>query len=121
MTKNNTVSGIVNVKKSWFKAFEPFKFTLIDISDDEVFLSFDKYEEVHYKSEKVEKIITEYLNKNNILDFKRKELEEWLNEEYGNDAITKSAITVALNSMQDKHKLIAEGETKNRHFTVIRE
>lgn len=120
MTKNSKKSGIVNVKKSWHKAFEPFRFTLIDISDDEVLLSFDEYDEVRYKSEKAEKMITEIINNNNIPNFKRKDLEEWLNEEYGDDAPAKNAITNALKSMQDKHKLVTEGETKSKNFIVVR-
>ena len=58
---NENISAILSIKKSWFKPFKPIKFTLADVSDSEVALFFDEYDEIRYMAEKAEKVILEYL------------------------------------------------------------
>ena len=106
--------AILSIKKSWFKPFKPIKFTLTDISDSEVALFFDEYDEIRYMAEKAEKVILEYLNTNKILHFKRKDLEDEFRGE-----LSVSSIKNALRSMEEHNVLTSKGMTKDRTFTLI--
>ena len=111
---NENISAILSIKKSWFKPFKPIKFTLSDVSDSEVALFFDEYDEIRYMAEKAERVILEYLNTNKILHFKRKDLEDEFRGE-----LSVSSIKNALRSMEERNILTSKGMTKDRTFTLI--
>ena len=110
---NENISAILSIKKSWFKPFKPIQFTLADISDSEVVLLFDEYDEVKCIAEKAEKAILNYLKNNKIQKFKRKDIENEFKGEY-----SISSIKNALHSMEERNILTSKGTTKDKEFIL---
>ncbi len=110
----NNMTGILSIKKSWFKQFKPLKFTLKDIDENYIEIQFDEYEELRYKAQQAEKSILEYLSENQIKTFTRKDIEQELKNEHSITSIKK-----ALSTMIDKSIIVAEGTTKDRLYKVL--
>ncbi len=109
---NSNISGILSIKKSWFKQFKPLKFDIKDTADNKVLLSFCENIETKSKSDEAEKVIIQYLKEKKIKKFTRKEIGNKFNKFGINTIVT------ALQNLENKKFIVSCGKTNDKIYTV---